>query len=70
MGGLKLESKVRRCNYRVGLPGSSAWNYRAELNPGWSRKQIRASDQIKTAAAKREWWKIIYFFHLQLYFTK
>jgi len=53
MGVLKLEGKERRCNYRVGLPGSSAWNYRAELNPGWSRKQIRASDQIKTAAAKR-----------------
>lgn len=53
MGGLKLEGKERRCNYRVGLPGSSAWNYRAVLNPGWSGKQIRADDQIKTAAAKR-----------------
>lgn len=53
MGGLELEGKERRCNYRVGLPGSSAWNYRAVLNPGWSGKQIKADDQIKKAAAKR-----------------
>lgn len=53
MGDLKLEGKERRCNCRVGLPGSSAWNYRVELNADWSRKQIRASDQIKTAAARR-----------------